>query len=79
MRLDGICKLLETRNFKKQINSIKKSKNKIERYVAIPISIKVSTQTYSKVAKKIISLLLSKKGARFINEKIYFRSQFHRL
>ncbi len=46
---------------KKQINSIKKSKNKIERYVAIPISIKVSTQTYSKVAKKIISLLLSKK------------------
>ena len=63
---------------KKQINSIK-VKNKIERYVAIPISIKVSTQTYSKVAKKIISLLLSKKGARFINEKIYFRSQFHRL
>ena len=49
---------------KKQINSIKKSKNKIERYVAIPISIKVSTQTYSKVAKKIISLLLSKKGAK---------------
>ena len=33
---------------KKQINSIKKSKNKIERYVAIPISIKVSKQTYSR-------------------------------
>ena len=49
---------------KKQINSIKKSKNKIKKYVAIPISIKVSTQTYSKVAKKIISLLLSKKGAK---------------
>lgn len=40
---------------KKQINSIKKSKNKVKKYVAIPISIKVSKQTYSKVAKKIIS------------------------
>ncbi len=49
---------------KKQINSIKKSKNKVKKYVAIPISIKVSKQTYSKVAKKIISLLFNKKEAK---------------
>ena len=40
---------------KKQIHSIKMSKEIIEKYIAIPISIKVSKQTYSKVAKKIIS------------------------
>ena len=48
-------KLLATRNLKKQIHSIKMSKEIIEKYIAIPISIKVSKQTYSKVAKKIIS------------------------
>ncbi len=40
---------------KKQINSIRKSKDKIQKYIAIPISIKVSKQIYSKTAKKIIS------------------------
>lgn len=40
---------------KKQINSIEKSKNKIKRYIAIPIAIKTSKQKYLKVAKKIIS------------------------
>lgn len=49
---------------KKQINSIKKSKNKVKKYVAIPISIKVSKQTYSKVAKKIISLIIEQKKTK---------------
>tara|TARA_A100001015_G_scaffold258860_1_gene302392 strand:+ start:2846 stop:4012 length:1167 start_codon:yes stop_codon:yes gene_type:complete len=49
---------------RKQINSIKKSKNIIEKYIAIPISIKVSNQTYIKIAQKILSLSSEKRGTK---------------
>ena len=41
-----------------------KKKTVKDKFVTIPISIKVGKQTYSKVAKKIISLSLSKKEAK---------------
>ena len=47
---------------RKQINSIKKSKNKIKKYIAIPISVKVSKQTYLKIAQKIVFLSSEKRG-----------------
>ena len=41
---------------KKQIKSISRSKKEIEKYVAIPISLKISSKTYDNVAKKIYSI-----------------------
>ncbi len=42
---------------KKQIQSIRKSKSTIEKYVAIPISLKKSVNEYKKISKKIKSLI----------------------
>ncbi len=41
---------------KKQINSIIHSKKLIEKYIAIPISLKVSEKVYNQIGKKLISL-----------------------